>query len=147
MSSCDRWQVRPASAESVWLRNRRSQTLTPPAAPTHPPAPRGRCLGAGQAASSEGSASRECQRGASQAPPPSSLGDSSLLSPVTLTPFDNITPPRCLSSSGRIMQAVLDHTIPYLHVREAFGQKIGQFQVRGILAERPSFAGLKATRR
>lgn len=27
-----------------------------------------------------------------------------------------------------IMQAVLDHTIPYLHVREAFGQKIGQFQ-------------------
>lgn len=28
------------------------------------------------------------------------------------------------------MQAVLDHTIPYLHVREAFGQKIGHFQVR-----------------
>lgn len=33
------------------------------------------------------------------------------------------------------MQAVLDHTIPYLHVREAFGQKIGHFQVRGIRAE------------
>lgn len=30
----------------------------------------------------------------------------------------------------RIMQAVLDHAIPYLHVREAFGQKIGHFQVR-----------------
>uniref|UniRef100_A0A8C0YLA1 Isovaleryl-CoA dehydrogenase, mitochondrial n=1 Tax=Cyprinus carpio carpio TaxID=630221 RepID=A0A8C0YLA1_CYPCA len=28
-----------------------------------------------------------------------------------------------------IMQAVLDHAIPYLHVREAFGQKIGHFQV------------------
>lgn len=28
------------------------------------------------------------------------------------------------------MQAVLDHAIPYLHVREAFGQKIGHFQVR-----------------
>ncbi|PNI94319.1 IVD isoform 5, partial [Pan troglodytes] len=27
-----------------------------------------------------------------------------------------------------LMQAVLDHTIPYLHVREAFGQKIGHFQ-------------------
>ncbi|XP_064921729.1 isovaleryl-CoA dehydrogenase, mitochondrial isoform X2 [Columba livia] len=27
-----------------------------------------------------------------------------------------------------IMQAVLDHAIPYLHVREAFGQKIGHFQ-------------------
>lgn len=31
------------------------------------------------------------------------------------------------------MQAVLDHTIPYLHVREAFGQKIGHFQVSGML--------------
>lgn len=29
----------------------------------------------------------------------------------------------------RLMQAVLDNTIPYLHVREAFGQKIGHFQV------------------
>lgn len=28
------------------------------------------------------------------------------------------------------MQAVLDHAVPYLHVREAFGQKIGHFQVR-----------------
>uniref|UniRef100_A0A671R1Y6 Isovaleryl-CoA dehydrogenase, mitochondrial n=1 Tax=Sinocyclocheilus anshuiensis TaxID=1608454 RepID=A0A671R1Y6_9TELE len=28
-----------------------------------------------------------------------------------------------------IMQAVLDHAIPYLHVREAFGQKIGHFQL------------------
>uniref|UniRef100_A0A8V5FXF5 Isovaleryl-CoA dehydrogenase, mitochondrial n=1 Tax=Melopsittacus undulatus TaxID=13146 RepID=A0A8V5FXF5_MELUD len=27
-----------------------------------------------------------------------------------------------------LMQAVLDHAIPYLHVREAFGQKIGHFQ-------------------
>uniref|UniRef100_A0A673TRP2 Isovaleryl-CoA dehydrogenase, mitochondrial n=1 Tax=Suricata suricatta TaxID=37032 RepID=A0A673TRP2_SURSU len=27
-----------------------------------------------------------------------------------------------------LMQAVLDHTIPYLHMREAFGQKIGHFQ-------------------
>ncbi|XP_066529961.1 isovaleryl-CoA dehydrogenase, mitochondrial isoform X2 [Hoplias malabaricus] len=28
-----------------------------------------------------------------------------------------------------IMQAVLDHAIPYLHFREAFGQKIGHFQL------------------
>lgn len=28
------------------------------------------------------------------------------------------------------MQAVLDCAVPYLHVREAFGQKIGHFQVR-----------------
>lgn len=41
------------------------------------------------------------------------------------------------------MQAVLDHTIPYLHVREAFGQKIGHFQVRGIVAEMSSPAGLR----
>lgn len=27
------------------------------------------------------------------------------------------------------MQAVLDNAIPYMHVREAFGQKIGHFQV------------------
>ncbi|MGH0188085.1 UNVERIFIED_CONTAM: hypothetical protein FKN15_027907 [Acipenser sinensis] len=27
-----------------------------------------------------------------------------------------------------IMQAVMDHSIPYMHVREAFGQKIGHFQ-------------------
>lgn len=34
------------------------------------------------------------------------------------------------------MQAVLDHTIPYLHVREAFGQKIGQFQLmQGKMAD------------
>lgn len=31
------------------------------------------------------------------------------------------------------MQAVLDHTIPYVHTREAFGQKIGYFQVNGML--------------
>lgn len=41
--------------------------------------------------------------------------------------------PPGLSPSHRIMQAVLDHTIPYLHVREAFGQKIGHFQVSGML--------------
>lgn len=29
----------------------------------------------------------------------------------------------------RIMQGVLDFAVPYLHVREAFGQKIGHFQV------------------
>ncbi|XP_036590657.1 isovaleryl-CoA dehydrogenase, mitochondrial [Trichosurus vulpecula] len=35
-----------------------------------------------------------------------------------------------------IMQAVLDHTIPYLHVREAFGQKIGHFQLmQGKMAD------------
>eukprot|EP00075_Anas_platyrhynchos_P024626 XP_027313879.1 isovaleryl-CoA dehydrogenase, mitochondrial [Anas platyrhynchos] len=35
-----------------------------------------------------------------------------------------------------IMQAVLDHAIPYLHVREAFGQKIGQFQLmQGKMAD------------
>lgn len=28
-----------------------------------------------------------------------------------------------------IMQSVLDNAVPYLHVREAFGQKIGEFQV------------------
>lgn len=39
------------------------------------------------------------------------------------------------------MQAVLDHTIPYLHVREAFGQKIGQFQVSEIVAEMSSPTG------
>ena len=42
-------------------------------------------------------------------------------------------PPQCFSPSRRIMQAVLDHTIPYLHMREAFGQKIGHFQVSGIV--------------
>lgn len=32
------------------------------------------------------------------------------------------------------MQAVLDFAVPYLHVREAFGQKIGHFQVgHGLL--------------
>lgn len=41
------------------------------------------------------------------------------------------------------MQAVLDHTIPYLHVREAFGQKIGQFQVSGRLAEMSSSTELR----
>lgn len=72
----------------------------------------------------------------------------STLRPNPLTPFHpagHHTP--ILSSPGRIMQAVLDHTIPYLHVREAFGQKIGQFQVREVLSEVASFAGLKEMRR
>ncbi|XP_035564617.1 isovaleryl-CoA dehydrogenase, mitochondrial isoform X2 [Canis lupus baileyi] len=35
-----------------------------------------------------------------------------------------------------LMQAVLDHTIPYLHTREAFGQKIGHFQLmQGKMAD------------
>ncbi|XP_076156696.1 isovaleryl-CoA dehydrogenase, mitochondrial isoform X2 [Alosa pseudoharengus] len=35
-----------------------------------------------------------------------------------------------------IMQAVLDHAIPYLHVRTAFGQKIGEFQLmQGKMAD------------
>ncbi|XP_059954280.1 isovaleryl-CoA dehydrogenase, mitochondrial isoform X1 [Mesoplodon densirostris] len=35
-----------------------------------------------------------------------------------------------------IMQAILDHAIPYLHVREAFGQKIGHFQLmQGKMAD------------
>ncbi|CAI5764010.1 isovaleryl-CoA dehydrogenase, mitochondrial [Podarcis lilfordi] len=35
-----------------------------------------------------------------------------------------------------IMQAVLDHALPYLHVREAFGQKIGHFQLmQGKMAD------------
>ncbi|XP_004380687.1 isovaleryl-CoA dehydrogenase, mitochondrial isoform X1 [Trichechus manatus latirostris] len=35
-----------------------------------------------------------------------------------------------------LMQSVLDHTIPYLHVREAFGQKIGHFQLmQGKMAD------------
>ncbi|XP_040825189.1 isovaleryl-CoA dehydrogenase, mitochondrial isoform X3 [Ochotona curzoniae] len=35
-----------------------------------------------------------------------------------------------------LMQAVLDNTIPYLHVREAFGQKIGHFQLmQGKMAD------------
>ncbi|KAI1895660.1 hypothetical protein AGOR_G00108510 [Albula goreensis] len=35
-----------------------------------------------------------------------------------------------------IMQAVLDHAIPYMHVREAFGQKIGHFQLlQGKMAD------------
>ncbi|XP_028934109.1 isovaleryl-CoA dehydrogenase, mitochondrial [Ornithorhynchus anatinus] len=35
-----------------------------------------------------------------------------------------------------IMQAVLDHAVPYLHVREAFGQKIGHFQLmQGKMAD------------
>uniref|UniRef100_A0A8B9KKX5 Isovaleryl-CoA dehydrogenase, mitochondrial n=1 Tax=Astyanax mexicanus TaxID=7994 RepID=A0A8B9KKX5_ASTMX len=35
----------------------------------------------------------------------------------------------CVCVYNVIMQAVLDHAIPYLHVREAFGQKIGLFQL------------------
>ncbi|KAM9294017.1 isovaleryl-CoA dehydrogenase, mitochondrial [Gastrophryne carolinensis] len=35
-----------------------------------------------------------------------------------------------------IMQAVLDHAVPYLHTREAFGQKIGYFQLmQGKMAD------------
>ncbi|XP_048829771.1 isovaleryl-CoA dehydrogenase, mitochondrial [Brienomyrus brachyistius] len=35
-----------------------------------------------------------------------------------------------------IMQAVMDHAIPYIHVREAFGQKIGHFQLlQGKMAD------------
>ncbi|XP_058522060.1 isovaleryl-CoA dehydrogenase, mitochondrial isoform X1 [Ochotona princeps] len=35
-----------------------------------------------------------------------------------------------------LMQAVLDNTIPYLHTREAFGQKIGHFQLmQGKMAD------------
>ncbi|XP_005990841.3 isovaleryl-CoA dehydrogenase, mitochondrial [Latimeria chalumnae] len=35
-----------------------------------------------------------------------------------------------------IMQAVVDHAIPYMHVREAFGQKIGHFQfLQGKMAD------------
>lgn len=34
-----------------------------------------------------------------------------------------------LSLFRSIMQAVIDNAVPYLHMREAFGQKIGQFQV------------------
>ncbi|XP_041431343.1 isovaleryl-CoA dehydrogenase, mitochondrial isoform X2 [Xenopus laevis] len=35
-----------------------------------------------------------------------------------------------------IMQAVLDHAIPYMHTREAFGQKIGHFQLmQGKMAD------------
>ncbi|KAF4083936.1 hypothetical protein AMELA_G00123070 [Ameiurus melas] len=45
---------------------------------------------------------------------------------------------RLVLSAGPIgiMQAVLDHAIPYLHVREAFGQKIGHFQLmQGKMAD------------
>ncbi|XP_075873955.1 isovaleryl-CoA dehydrogenase, mitochondrial [Nelusetta ayraudi] len=35
-----------------------------------------------------------------------------------------------------IMQAVIDNAVPYLHMREAFGQKIGQFQLmQGKMAD------------
>ncbi|XP_040189740.1 isovaleryl-CoA dehydrogenase, mitochondrial [Rana temporaria] len=35
-----------------------------------------------------------------------------------------------------IMQAVMDHAVPYLHTREAFGQKIGYFQLmQGKMAD------------
>ncbi|KAK1158729.1 hypothetical protein AOXY_G22465 [Acipenser oxyrinchus oxyrinchus] len=45
---------------------------------------------------------------------------------------------RLLLSAGPlgIMQAVMDHSIPYMHVREAFGQKIGHFQLlQGKMAD------------
>ncbi|XP_074004640.1 isovaleryl-CoA dehydrogenase, mitochondrial isoform X1 [Numenius arquata] len=45
-----------------------------------------------------------------------------------------------------LMQAVLDHAIPYLHVREAFGQKIGHFQLgEGVLMEEIIFPSLPLT--
>lgn len=44
------------------------------------------------------------------------------------------------------MQAVLDHTIPYLHVREAFGQKIGQFQVNKVSCRNIYFRWVKVFR-
>uniref|UniRef100_A0A6Q2XZ13 Isovaleryl-CoA dehydrogenase, mitochondrial n=1 Tax=Esox lucius TaxID=8010 RepID=A0A6Q2XZ13_ESOLU len=37
--------------------------------------------------------------------------------------------PTQMLSSFSIMQAVMDYSVPYLHVREAFGQKIGHFQL------------------
>uniref|UniRef100_A0A4W3JUU5 Isovaleryl-CoA dehydrogenase, mitochondrial n=1 Tax=Callorhinchus milii TaxID=7868 RepID=A0A4W3JUU5_CALMI len=44
-----------------------------------------------------------------------------------------------------LMQAVLDNAIPYLHVREAFGQKIGEFQLlQGKMAD--MFTRLSACR-
>lgn len=43
-----------------------------------------------------------------------------------------------LSSFCSIMQAVLDCAVPYLHVREAFGQKIGHFQVGGLGPQKAS---------
>lgn len=36
-----------------------------------------------------------------------------------------------------IMQSVLDNAVPYLHIREAFGQKIGEFQVWSLTAFAP----------
>ncbi|KAG7275448.1 hypothetical protein CRUP_033181 [Coryphaenoides rupestris] len=39
-------------------------------------------------------------------------------------------------NKGVIMQAVLDFAVPYLHIREAFGQKIGHFQLmQGKMAD------------
>lgn len=48
---------------------------------------------------------------------------------ASICPFDNDLITLILSLSCSIMQAVLDCAVPYLHVREAFGQKIGHFQV------------------
>uniref|UniRef100_A0A8C9T7J3 Isovaleryl-CoA dehydrogenase, mitochondrial n=1 Tax=Scleropages formosus TaxID=113540 RepID=A0A8C9T7J3_SCLFO len=48
------------------------------------------------------------------------------ISPPVRSPFT------CWSAAldfHRIMQAVLDFAVPYMHVREAFGQKIGHFQL------------------
>ncbi|KAL7873402.1 hypothetical protein AOLI_G00124730 [Acnodon oligacanthus] len=45
---------------------------------------------------------------------------------------------RLVLSAGPLglMQAVLDHAVPYMHVREAFGQKIGHFQLmQGKMAD------------
>lgn len=43
-----------------------------------------------------------------------------------------------LSFFCSIMQAVLDCAVPYLHLREAFGQKIGHFQVWDWILGKPS---------
>ncbi|XP_066550440.1 isovaleryl-CoA dehydrogenase, mitochondrial [Amia ocellicauda] len=45
---------------------------------------------------------------------------------------------RLVLSAGPIgiMQAVMDHSVPYMHIREAFGQKIGHFQLlQGKMAD------------
>ncbi|XP_069493638.1 isovaleryl-CoA dehydrogenase, mitochondrial [Ambystoma mexicanum] len=49
------------------------------------------------------------------------------------------------AGSVGIMQAVLDHAFPYLHVREAFGQRIGHFQLmQGKMAD--MYTSLMASR-
>uniref|UniRef100_A0A8K9US78 Isovaleryl-CoA dehydrogenase, mitochondrial n=1 Tax=Oncorhynchus mykiss TaxID=8022 RepID=A0A8K9US78_ONCMY len=43
--------------------------------------------------------------------------------------FEDCKIPGVVFSNIFIMQAVMDFSVPYLHVREAFGQKIGHFQL------------------